>query len=224
MDTCIHTILNGNKLLIVCFGGINLKFGGIPPLDFLNYLSTIYHNVDFIFFVDLDKCIYQKGIQGITKNIDETVLYLNGIIKHGNYDKVLFMGTSTGGYASILFGSLCHVNNVISFVPYTILKNSIDSMYSNLKHIINDTTFYVIYGDTCIANPICTEYILHQHTSSTLPCTLCNSHYRICRLDVNCRHHITHCDNISHFRNVYVIRNKGYDMNQLIESGLLKNI
>jgi hypothetical protein len=152
--------------------------------------------------------------------VDETVSYLNNIIQTGNYDKVLFMGTSTGGYASILFGSLCHVKDVISFVPYTILKNSIDKKYSNLKNIINDTTQYVVYGDTSITNPLCTRYILHN--DAELPCPICIAHNRICHFDINCRHHITHCDNIDHFKNVHIIRNHGYDMKQIVESGLLK--
>ena len=46
-----------------------------------------------------------------------------------------------GGYASILFCSLCdNVNNVISFVPQTILNNPIDLKYSNFKNIINKNT------------------------------------------------------------------------------------
>ena len=35
-------IINGHKIVIVCFGGIALQFAGIPPFEFLNYLSTIY--------------------------------------------------------------------------------------------------------------------------------------------------------------------------------------
>jgi len=222
MDTGIYTIINRSKRLIVCFGGINLKFGGILPSDFLTYLSTIYENVDFIFVNDLHKCVYQKGLKDITENIDETVLYLNNIIRHGNYDKVIFMGTSTGGYASILFGSLCHVHNVISFVPYTILKNSIDTSYSNLKHIINDSTQYVVYGDTSITHPICMHYILHNDITTNVSCMTCHTHKKTCHSDINCRHHITHCDNIDHFKNVHIIRNHGYDMKQIVESGLLK--
>ena len=43
------------------------------------------------------------------------------------------MGVSSGGYAAILFGSLCHITNVISFVPRTNLKEIIivDNKYEN---------------------------------------------------------------------------------------------
>jgi len=122
-----------------------------------------------LFYIDKNQCWYHKGIYDITNNIDETVLYLNNIIKDGKYEKVIFMGTSAGGYASILFGSLCNnVNNVISFIPQTMLNNPIDLNYSNLKNIINKNTKYIIYGDTSIQNK-------------------------------NDNHHIRHCENIDCF-------------------------
>ncbi|MDE5075165.1 MAG: hypothetical protein O4749_03515 [Trichodesmium sp. St5_bin2_1] len=53
------------------------------------------------------------------------------------------MGVSAGGYAAILFGSLCHVTNVISFLPRRKLKAKIvDKKYKKLKNIINNDTDY----------------------------------------------------------------------------------
>jgi len=148
-----HKIINGHKNLIICFGGMALSFGGILPFEFLNYLSSIYITVsDIIFYIDTQQCWYHKGIHGITNNIDESVEYLNSIIKNGLYDKVIFMGVSAGGYAAILFGSLCNVTHVISFIPQTILKHPINVNYSNLKPIINKHTLYLLYGDTSITN------------------------------------------------------------------------
>lgn len=152
MSESEYKIFNNNKL-IVCFSGMALKFGGILPFEFLNYLSSIYTDCDLLFYIDKNQCWYHKGIHGITNNIDYTILYLNKIIEDGNYEKVIFMGTSAGGYASILFGSLCdNVNNVISIIPQTIINKPIDSKYSNLKNIINKNTKYIIYGDTSIQN------------------------------------------------------------------------
>jgi len=58
------------------------------------------------------------------------------------------MGVSAGGYASILFGSLCNINSVIAFIPRTKLINPIDKKYADLKLIINNQTNYILYGDT----------------------------------------------------------------------------
>jgi hypothetical protein len=150
MDQSEYKIINGKKNLIITFGGMVLQFGGIPPFEFLNYLSTTYKDhCDLVFLIDKQQCWYHKGLAGITNNIEETVLYINNIITEGRYDKVLFMGTSAGGYAAILFASLCNnVNHVVSFIPQTILKNPIDPKYTNLKNIINKTTTYIVYGDT----------------------------------------------------------------------------
>lgn len=190
-----HKIINGNKTLIVCFGGVGLKFGGILPFEFLNYLSSLYVDIcDLYFFIDKNQCWYHKGIQGITNNIDETILYINDIIKNGNYKKVLFMGVSAGGYGAILFGSLCNnVNNVISFIPQTIIRNPINSKYSNMKNVINENTIYFLYGDKSIQ-------------------------------DINNNHHILHCKNIENFPNVKIIESEKCDLKKLRDSGYIKNL
>jgi len=145
-----HKIIkNNSENLIICFGGMALQMGGILPFEFLNYLSkTFQKNTDLYFYIDKKQCWYHKGIDGITNNIDDTVLYLNNIIKKSNYKKILFMGVSAGGYASILFGSLCNVSSVIAFIPRTKLINPINKKYGDLKLIVNNQTDYILYGDT----------------------------------------------------------------------------
>ena len=189
-----YKIINGNKNLIVCFGGMALQFGGIIPFEFVKYLSSIYkNNCDLIFFIDIHQCWYHKGIKNITRNIDETTLYLNNIIKDENYEKVIYLGTSAGGYAAILFGSICNnnVNHVISFIPQTIIKNPINLTYSNLKNIINENTKYILYGDKSIT-------------------------------DINDLHHISQCENIECFTNVKIIKNNGCNLKELRDSGFIK--
>jgi predicted esterase YcpF (UPF0227 family) len=188
-----YKIINGNKNLIICFGGMALKFGGILPFEFLNYLSSIYkNNCDLIFFIDNHQCWYHKGINDITNNIDETIVYLNNIINDGNYQKVIFMGTSAGGYGAILFGSMCNnVNHVISFIPQTIIKNPINLNYSNLKNIINKNTKYILYGDKSVQ-------------------------------DINNAHHISHCENIECFTNVKIIKSEDCNLKSLRDNGFIK--
>lgn len=144
-----YKILNNKKNLIVCFGGMAQQFAGIPPFEFLNYLSNVYTDVcDLVFYIDREQCWYHKGIRGISNNIDETISHIDDVVKNGNYEKVIFMGTSAGGYAAILFGSLCHrIDNVISFIPQTTLDNPIDTAYRDMKNIINGHTKYLLYGN-----------------------------------------------------------------------------
>jgi len=160
MEKDEYKILNNNNNLIVCFGGMNLCMHGIPPFEFLKYLSFVYTNsCDLYFYIDRQQCWYHKGIYNITNNIDDTVTYLKDIIK--NYEKVIFMGVSAGGYAAILFGSLCNVHNVISFIPQTILDKPLYPKYKNLKVIINNTTEYLLYGDPVIINIKDLHHIRH---------------------------------------------------------------
>jgi len=197
-------IRNNSENLIICFGGMALQMGGIMPFEFLNYLSKTYQkNTDLYFYIDKKQCWYHKGFDGITNNIDDTVLYLNSIIKKSNYKKILFMGVSAGGYASILFGSLCNVSNVISFIPITKpspngvgLKHqtryiAIDKRYEDLKNIINNKTKYILHGDVTIKNE-------------------------------NDNHHISQCNNLDCFPNVKIIYHKGLHMKVLRDNGTIK--
>jgi hypothetical protein len=142
-------IENGKRHLIVCFGGMAMQFGGILPFEFLTYLRSVYMDkCDLLFYIDKNQCWYHKGIDGITHHIDDTVLYLNDKIK--TYEKVIFMGVSSGGYASILFGSLCtNVSHVIAFIPQTKLQYVFDQRYTDLKRFIRSNVKYILYGDTC---------------------------------------------------------------------------
>lgn len=173
---------------------MRLKMGGIPPFEFLNYLSKLdQKNTDLYFYIDKKQCWYHKGIEGITTNVEETVSYLNNIIKKSNYKKVIFMGVSAGGYASILFGSLCNVNNVISFIPRTKLINPVDKKYEDLKNIVNNKTKYILYGDVRVKNK-------------------------------NDDHHIIQCNNLKQFENVTLFIQKGLNMKRLRDNGTIKNI
>lgn len=62
------------------------------------------------------------------------------------------MGVSAGGYAAILFGSLCNINNIVAFIPPTILKKPINSKYQDLKNVINSQSNYLLYADLSITN------------------------------------------------------------------------
>ena len=193
MNTSELKIIKNNKTLIVCFGGMALRFGGILPFEFLRYLSSVYEdNCDMIFYIDKHQCVYHKGIQHITANIDQTIAHINNFTK--NYETVIFMGVSAGGYSAILFGSLCNnVTGVVGFVPPTIIRKPVDPKYSNLKDIINDKTQYILFGDTDVR-------------------------------DRNDPHHISHCENIEHFSNVTVNRVQTMDVKKLKNEGVIKEI
>jgi hypothetical protein len=187
----------GNKILICCFGGMALKMGGILPFEFVRYLSSIYTDVcDLLFYIDKNRCCYHRGIDGISNNIEDTVGYLNRKISSHKYDKIIFMGVSAGGYASILFGSLCNnVSHVISFIPKVKLNNPVNTKYMNLKEVVNSNTNtkYILFADKSITN-------IHDH------------------------HHISQCEILESFTNVSVIKKEHIDLKNLRDTGVIKNV
>jgi len=103
------------------------------------------------------------------------------------------MGVSVGGYAIILFGSLCNINNVIAYISITMFQNRmINSKYFNLKYIINNKTKYILYGNTNIK-------------------------------DENDCHHISQCNNLNNFTNINIIYKNGLNMKELRDNGIIKN-
>lgn len=140
-------LIRDSKILIINFNGSGSKLG---KFELYNFLTTNFNNIDSCFYQDMTMTWYHKGIKKISSNIEETVQYLKKLIK--KYEKVIFMGISAGGYASILFGSLCKVKYVISIIPQVILKNPINKKYKNLRNIINPTTKYLLYGNSSIIN------------------------------------------------------------------------
>jgi len=189
------TKINGKKILICCFGGMAKKMGGILPFEFLNYLTSIYGDIcDLIFYIDNHQCCYHMGISGISTNIENTVQYIDKKIKQGNYEKIIFMGVSAGGYASILFGSLCkNISYVVSFIPKVILNNPYDKKYNNLKFFINTKTKYILIGDESIKN-------------------------------INDNHHIRQCEELKNFDNVTIIRKPKVELKELRDNGTIKHI
>lgn len=158
-----YKILCNSDTLIISFASMGQLINNHKvQFEFVNYLTNNYNNkADFYFFMDPEKVHYHRGIPGITSSIQETVEYLNNIIHKGNYKKVIYMGVSSGGYAAILFGSLCHVNTVIAFTPQTKLTTFINLRYKDLIYYINSKTKYILYGNTSIKNKNNCHHISH---------------------------------------------------------------
>ena len=137
---------NNFNRIIVSFGGQGLRLGLIPPFEFMNFLSSTFKGCDKLFFIDKHQCWYQKGLKDLTSDIKTTVEFIKNKIQR--YKEVIFIGASSGGYASILFGSLLNIQKVIVFFPQTYINlNNFNNKYFNLKKFINNTTQYYVFCD-----------------------------------------------------------------------------
>lgn len=145
-DSLTVNTVPGSLHCIVAFGGCALQMGLIPPFEFVRFLGTQFPRVSAMFIIDKHKCWYQKGVSGVSTDVDSTCTFLRNLVQ--GYKTVTFMGVSAGGYAAMLFGSLLQVQHVVAFIPRTLLVE--ESRYADLKDFINQSTKYSLVGDLSV--------------------------------------------------------------------------
>ncbi|MGR8933587.1 MAG: hypothetical protein ACU837_04265 [Gammaproteobacteria bacterium] len=118
---------NVNKTVIV-FGGMLTRLG-MPPAEFLK--TFIDKKINVLFIKDFKQCWYQQGLLGISDNIEMTI---DAIKTHlpSNQKNIYTVGTSSGGFAAILFGALMNVDKAIAFGPQTKIT---EEVYEKFKSI-----------------------------------------------------------------------------------------
>jgi hypothetical protein len=178
-DISYVKIGNDNKKLIVSFtGNGNPYFQRKTSLMKLKYKRNDF---DVLYLRNEDKW-YLGGLNGIGKNINHTIAFLKK--EFTKYDKVLCIGISAGGYASLLFGSLLNVNCVAATVAQTDLQYCVDNLpdklsekqnlinrskqcpatwskYNKIVNVLNDVVSYNVYykGDDVCKKP--RDFVLH---------------------------------------------------------------
>jgi len=125
------------KPLIVAFGGIQGKLA-MPIFEFKNFLTENFEDFNFIFIRDLKQAWYTRGMDFkdlniTTKNINENIKTLNNIIGKQENSKVIFLGNSMGGFASILYGVLLNVDCILSFSPQTFINSKKRKKYNDTR-------------------------------------------------------------------------------------------
>lgn len=146
---------------IFSFAGDREKFLAHKQ-EFYNFLNENFSNFDHHYFFEnkkiKDACFYHCGINGKTKDIKESAEYIKNIVN--KYDETIFIGSSMGGYAAILFGCLSGATKVLSFKPQTNIinirpKNNflLDKEYIDLTKINLNGPIIEIHGDLRYTNP-----------------------------------------------------------------------
>jgi len=111
-----------------------------PYHEFKNVLSETHPNSHKIFLKDEKNNWFIKGINNKLNSISKIFKDINNYIKHNNITDINFLGSSMGGFGSILYGKLYSIlykvkTNVLSFSPQTILiKNSEILKYNKWTH------------------------------------------------------------------------------------------
>jgi len=155
---------------------------------------------------------YIGALPGIGDHINHTIEFLNNMF--AQYKKIILTGYSSGGYASILFGSICNANLVIASAAQTNLNTILAKLdnyrgwkrwlrkakttfpetweqYSDLANVINNNTDYKLYYPS-------------DHTILNTPLSprmdTCTKNRMLARTMLIHRDH--HYDNIKHFKSV----------------------
>jgi len=158
-----------SERLVVAFGGM-ARAREMPIFEFLKSTSCL--DASKVYIRDLRRIWYHHGLPGIGENIDAIAGYLSGLIGNRHFERVVFLGSSTGAYAAILFGFLLGVDTVIAFVPKTFLNpwrrlihfdvktwrqmwtliwsRTAQQQYFDLRHVLESrqttTEFYIHYS------------------------------------------------------------------------------
>lgn len=86
----------------------------MPVTELVNSLAK--HGQQVYFLRDFKQCWYQSGLLGLTLNVEDTAEFILGLLG-SDVENARFCGTSSGGYAAILFGVMLQVKSVIAFAP-----------------------------------------------------------------------------------------------------------
>lgn len=116
---------------VVAFGGLKLGAMGLPPFEFFKVLDSV--QTKRVFVRDLNQCWYQCGLEGVADDVAGTADYLRDLCCEAGIERTIFTGTSAGGYAALLFGSLLDADEVHAFSPQTFLSRRLRLRYRDFR-------------------------------------------------------------------------------------------
>lgn len=118
-DTHAVLDLSGDApALLILFGGIA---GGVsmPVFEFFRLTAEMPGKKAFL--RDPRRGWYQLGIPGIGDSPHAVRDFLTDTITRSGASRVVMAGASAGGYAALLFGAWCQVDEVLAFSPQTFI-------------------------------------------------------------------------------------------------------
>jgi hypothetical protein len=116
-----HVVLDletESPTLLVLFGGIA---GGVSMPVFEFFRLTSGFPAKKAFLRDPRRGWYQLGIPGVGNSPADVRAFLAAGIERARVKRVVMAGASAGGFAALLFGSWCQVDEVIAFSPQSFI-------------------------------------------------------------------------------------------------------
>ena len=94
----------------------------MPTFIFHNFFKK-HDTIDKLFLRDIKRQYYLTGLKHNTNNINETIQFIQDLIKIKKYKKIVGIGCSAGGFAAILYGNLLKFDKIIAFAPQIVINN-----------------------------------------------------------------------------------------------------
>lgn len=105
-----------SSTLLLAFGGMKGKLD-IPPFEFFGLTGEM--PIKRLFVRDLEQAWYHRGVRRHGATIPQVAADLERLLGNHRIERLVVVGTSAGGYAALLFGSLLGADRVLCFGPQT---------------------------------------------------------------------------------------------------------
>ncbi|MTI38282.1 hypothetical protein [Fulvivirga lutimaris] len=124
--------------LVISFAGLGDNF----------QFKNMFRDQGFkkIYVRDLKHHWYLNSIYQVGDNIEETVSFFKSVIDLEKIEKVVTIGSSAGGFAAILYGSLLKVDQIIAFSPQTFMDSFHRLIYYDTRWKDRKKEIYRIKG------------------------------------------------------------------------------
>lgn len=193
---------NNSKNLIVSFSGNS--HDGFARKTSLMKLKYERNDFDVLYLRNRNRW-YFGGLKGIGKNINHTISFLKK--EFAKYDKVCCVGSSAGGYASILFASVCNADMCIAYIPQTDLEYAIANCLptktefesEELKCRIKQLTLASLGESKVISFESFNKYKNLRNVINSI-----TKYYIQCEDTFDGLHGKHQCENLSDFENVFI--------------------
>jgi hypothetical protein len=115
-------IKDGARNMLIAFGGMRGALG-MPPFEFLRVTGRL--RTSRIFVRDLAQAWYHRGVPGLGSTIDDAAAGIRTLLESRPPQRLVVTGTSAGGYAALVFGTLLGADVVLSIVPQTVVNDEL---------------------------------------------------------------------------------------------------
>lgn len=202
-DISYVKIGKGNKRLIVEFA--SNSHDGFEKKSSLMKLKAEYNNFDVLYLRNRGRW-YLGGLTGIGKNINDTIAFL--IKEFSKYEDVITIGYSAGGYASILYGSICSATTVVAVQPQTDLEYSIANCLPVKTEFESDAMRCGIVEPALAKqgeSKIIPREVYHKYKNLKKVIDPTINYYMACQNNNHGNHGKHHCENLSDFKCVNIL-------------------